>query len=530
MDNEKKMQKFLLGLLIFEVFTEVAGGIFGLSELRILGRYLVSGALTGCVMVWIYCAQSIPYAVMWLLNLALEIGLVSVLYLVGHSIGISLLCGLLAFWVLFFRVSDIARLFILVLNALYAKFEIEGDALEYAEGLEKCRSFPASNRLSIYVSILDKRILLKNFLLVYEIYSLEGEEYRDQREKLQKQAEQIFTSDQISVLLSCICNAQKVKDEMEASYPESHMTWEQMMIIAIRRKRESVFLSIDTQAMICARCDGQGFVVEKGQKVVTCPVCHGVGYYKMNGDPFTKSEQMRALWKNFMLPLFILLLGVIGAFVFLQMTIFSDRFQAFFLCPNGTVLEILHAYADWYIMEICMVLVGLVICVLPQGILKYLVKVKQSAQKRLLFVVFIWFFGIYVIFGFAMLLDHQPALLYTQAKEDIAQVESGQMQAVTVWLSPKSRPSALPPYDKNMPKSFTRYGGISYETEGEWVKFYVPNSLDFSLAQDALYNEEKSVEWNIRHAVQYEVIYTKNFHVVTEIHPIPLEDRNLDDE
>lgn len=529
MDNEKKMQKFLLGLLIFEVFTEVMGGVFGLSEFRILGRYLVSGALTGCVMVWIYLAQSIPYALMWMLNLALEIGLVSVLYLVGHSIGISLLCGLLAFGVLFFRVSDIARFFVVLLNALYAKFEIEGDALAYVEGMEKCRSFPASNRLSIYVQVLDKRILLKNFLLVYEIYSLQREEYRDKREELQKQAEQIFTSDQISILLLGIRNAQKVKDEMEAAYPESHMTWEQMLSIAIRGKRESVFLSTDTQAMICARCGGQGLAVENGQKVVTCPVCHGVGYYKINGDPFTKNEQIKALWKNFMLPLFIILLGVIGAFVFLQMTIFSGRFQAFFLCPNGTASEILHAYADWYILEICMVLVGLVICVLPQGILKYLVKVKQSAQKRLLFVVFILFFGIYVVFGVAMLLDHQPALLYTQVKEDIAQMESGQMQTITVWLSPKSRPSALPPYDKNMPKSFTRYGGISYETEGEWVKFYVPNSLNFSLEQDALYNEEKSVEWNIRHAVQYEVIYTQNFHVVTKVNPISLDEMDFYD-
>lgn len=520
MDNEKKMQKFLLGLLVFEVFTEVLGGVFGFSELRSLGRYLVSGVLTGCVMVWLYCSSSIPYAAMRLLNLGLEIGLVWALYQIGHLIEISLLCGLIASGVLFSRVADITHFFIVVLNLIYAKFEIDGDEMEYVEGLEECRGFPASNRLFIYVQALNKRILLKNFLLVYEIYSLQREEHRDKREALQKQAEQIFTSDQISILLSVLRNAKEVKDEMEAAYPESYLTWEQMITIAVRGKRESVFLAPDAQVMICARCGGQGIAVENGQKEVICPVCHGVGYCNMDGNPFTKKEQTKALWKNFMIPLFIILLGVLGAFGCLQMTIFSARFQALLLCPNGTASELLHAYANWYLLEICMVIVGLVTCILPLGILKYLVKVKQVAQKQLLFAVFILFFGLYVLFGFAMLSDHQPALLYLQAKEDIAQIEDGNLQTVTVWLSPKLRKCALPPYDKNMPKSLTRYGGISDETQGEWVKFYVPNSLGFSLEQDALYEEGETIQWNLEHAAWYKVTYTQNFHVVTEVYPV----------
>lgn len=519
MDDNKKMQKFLLRLLVFEVFTEVLGGVFGLSELRSLGRYLVSGALMGCVMVWVYCSPSISYVAMWLLNLGLGAGLVWGLYQIGHVIGIALLTVLVAYSVLFFRVTDIAGFFIVILNVLYAKFETDGDEIAYIEGLEECRSFPGSNRLPVYVQVLDKRILLKDFLLVYEIYSLQGEAHSERRGVLWVQAERRLSASQVSTLLAVLHNAKEVKDEIDAAYPTSKLTWEQMLTIAVRGRKESIFISPDAQVMICARCGGQGVAVENGQKVGICPVCQGVGYCKIDGKPFTKRERTKAVWKNFVLPVLLLLLGIIGAIGCLELTIFSGRFQALLLYPNGTASELLHAYANWYPLEICMVIVGLVICVLPLGIIKYVLKLQKAIRKQL-FYIFVLFSGLYILLVAAMLADHQTPLLYLQVKEDIAQMENGQLETVTVWLSPKIRPCALPPYDKNMPKSLTRYGGIGDETEGEWVKFYVPNSLGFSLEQDALYEEKETIEWNIEHAVQYEVTYTQNFHVVTEIYPV----------
>ena len=113
--------------------------------------------------------------------------------------------------------------------------------------------------------------------------------------------------------------------------------------------------------------------------------------------------------------------------------------------------------------------------------------------------------------------------LISQVREDIEQIENDQLREVTVWLSPKSHAARFPgPYSEGQPELLTRYGGISTDTEGQWVDFYVPDYLDFSLDQDALYNENESIDWNEEHARQYRLRVTDNFSLVVSAEPVEM--------
>lgn len=113
-----------------------------------------------------------------------------------------------------------------------------------------------------------------------------------------------------------------------------------------------------------------------------------------------------------------------------------------------------------------------------------------------------------------------PSLL-VEARQDIQQLEEGRTEQVTVWLSPKTWPYRLPgPYTKGQPYPATRYGGISFETEGEWVWFYIPKGLDFSLDPEHLYDETQNIVWNEANAQQYLLTYTTNFRLVVSAEPV----------
>lgn len=109
----------------------------------------------------------------------------------------------------------------------------------------------------------------------------------------------------------------------------------------------------------------------------------------------------------------------------------------------------------------------------------------------------------------------------SQANADLAQIKNGQLQEVTVWLSPKIHKSHLPgPYTKGQPEPVMDYGGISDDTNGRWVHFYVPDCLGFSLDQNALFDENESIEWNEEYAQKYRLCYTSNFNLVVSAEPV----------
>lgn len=118
-----------------------------------------------------------------------------------------------------------------------------------------------------------------------------------------------------------------------------------------------------------------------------------------------------------------------------------------------------------------------------------------------------------------------PALL-DRARADLAQLQAGQCETVTVWLSPKAREWHIDgPYSGRQPPLLTRYGVISEDTGGQWLELYVPYGLDFALDPDRLYMENKPIRWNAENAQMYEVRYTSGFFLIDSITPAQTPER-----
>ena len=120
----------------------------------------------------------------------------------------------------------------------------------------------------------------------------------------------------------------------------------------------------------------------------------------------------------------------------------------------------------------------------------------------------------------ACLVTEDLIALPGRAQADLEQIERNELERVVVWISPKCRPARLPgPYGSRHPTTTTRYGIISEETGGEWVRVYVPDDVDFALNADRLYDENRSIAWNWENAQMYAVAYTSQLHLVVHIQP-----------
>lgn len=109
-----------------------------------------------------------------------------------------------------------------------------------------------------------------------------------------------------------------------------------------------------------------------------------------------------------------------------------------------------------------------------------------------------------------------PALR-REAKEDMAQIQSGRMETAEVRFREKEGWKGLPgPYTEGQPVMFAEYRGIGDTTEG-WESFYIWDNLEFEPDRNRMYNENKSSDWNKENVCLYSVAYTSNFHVVTAI-------------
>lgn len=174
---------------------------------------------------------------------------------------------------------------------------------------------------------------------------------------------------------------------------------------------------------------------------------------------------------------------------------------------------LLEGYRTWYVV---MVAAAVVAVLLPAA--GAVIAVKKKAVCPVVLMVLCIGFPLFL--GGAMLAMEDVPGLWVEAGEDLAQIESGQLEEVNVWLSPKTRTARLPgPYGEGQPEPVTRYGGISEETDGMWVYFYLPECLGFSLDQDALYNENESIPWNEANAQRYQLRYTEHFRLVVSAEP-----------
>ena len=216
--------------------------------------------------------------------------------------------------------------------------------------------------------------------------------------------------------------------------------------------------------------------------------------------------------------IFVTVLPFVGMFIGMCLIYLSLRPEVLRMLTDGAQSpeSLLRAYRDWYIILAAAVAAA---ALLPAACIIFSacrgIVTAKSVQIMVLSLAFPLCFG-----GFMLVSEDVPSLIL-QADEDIRQIRTGQLKEVTVWLSPKSRSVRLPgPYAQGQPEPVTRYGGIGWETDGKWVHFYVPKCLGFALNRSALYDENKSIEWNIQNAVQYRILYTENFNLVVGVKPV----------
>lgn len=215
---------------------------------------------------------------------------------------------------------------------------------------------------------------------------------------------------------------------------------------------------------------------------------------------------------------FATVLPFVGMFLGLLLLLLSIRpeFLELLVGDAPSPEALLRGYRSWYIAIMAAFSAAVLLAAAGVAISVWKgLRTISSVRIMILSLAFPIFIG-----GFMLVSERVPAL-FAQASEDIAQIESGQLREVTVWLSPKSRAARLPgPYAEGQPEPVTRYGGISQETNGVWVEFYVPDCLHFSLDQNALYQEEESILWNEEHARQYRICYTENFCLAVSVEPV----------
>ena len=233
-----------------------------------------------------------------------------------------------------------------------------------------------------------------------------------------------------------------------------------------------------------------------------------------------RAERKRAFRRNTrslaeMLTIFLPLGGMMLGLVVLALSI-SPPFLERLIGSASSPKALLQRYSYWYLAILAAVVLSVLLTVIAVVLMA-----RRRAWSTPIVTLMALSIGLIALLGGVMIVMEDVPGLFWQAREDLAQIESDQPWEVTVWLSPKSRSARLPgPYCAGQPEPVTRYGGISEETGGEWVEFYVPDCLGFSLDPDALYEENESIEWNRENARQYRLQVTDNFHLVISAQPV----------
>lgn len=303
--------------------------------------------------------------------------------------------------------------------------------------------------------------------------------------------------------------------------------------------------NVPKDSVLCPSCHATKVDVKKYRQAVAagksimywrsvaCPVCGGFGYVSPQGERISTRARLNASGRNFFrlvfLPAFLPALSLVAAFLLLYLVL-HPAVLGWLTAGAQSALDLLAGYSRWYLLLLAAV-AGAPLVILTGGAvslrhafsLRSFRCVTYPLRATSVFMVAL-FLMLYGTFAAIMITSEEVPVLWRQSREDIAQIESGELEQVTVWLSPKLRSSRLPgPYTEGQPEPVTRYGGVSEETGFQWIHFYVPDCLGFSLDQDALFDENESIAWNEAHARQYQITYTANLHVAVSVLPVDLD-------
>lgn len=179
-----------------------------------------------------------------------------------------------------------------------------------------------------------------------------------------------------------------------------------------------------------------------------------------------------------------------------------------------TPKALLQGYRNWYGVLIAAVVFS---ALLPLACCIWAIKKKFLSSVRLTAICI----AFPLLIGGAMLAIEDVPGLWMQSGEDLEQIDTGNLLEVTTWLSSKTESGKLPgPYTEGQPEPVTIYSGITADVGSNWVRYYIPNCLDFSPDKNALYRNSESVLWNEQYTQKYRLLVTKNFRLAVSVEPV----------
>ena len=251
---------------------------------------------------------------------------------------------------------------------------------------------------------------------------------------------------------------------------------------------------------------------------VVLAVCAIKGYGLLGGAMTRKGAVIASILTIFMTYLGNRLDFAVSVARTLDMDIFS-AFRALDSLLN-TEYTVSRAYWGNLVLLYLFTLVGAVVAVLLPAAGSVIAIKKADISLTLLGLVVVSV-GFPLFLGVAMLGQEDVPGLLARSGEDLAQLESGQLEQTTVWLSPRTQREGLPgPYAEGQPEPVTQYSATGASADPTWTPFYIPDCLGFAPDRQTLYNGNESISWNEENSQQYRLSYTTQFHLVVSVEPV----------
>ena len=177
---------------------------------------------------------------------------------------------------------------------------------------------------------------------------------------------------------------------------------------------------------------------------------------------------------------------------------------------------LLRGYRTWYLL-----LIGAAVVAVLLPVAGSVIAIKKADISLTLLGLVVVSVGFPLFLGLAMLGQEDVPGLLARSGEDLAQLENGQLEQTTVWLSPRTQQEGLPgPYAEGQPEPVTQYSATGASADPTWTPFYIPDCLGFAPDRQTLYNGNESISWNEENSHQYRLSYTTHFHLVVSVEPV----------
>ncbi len=391
------------------------------------------------------------------------------------------------------------------------QYRRDGRWAPYLDELDRGRRQPESRKLLVAVPELGRNIRYREMMDIWRLTPLRAAGREDAYRALRARLEARWGAAGIEAVLRVV--PQPEPGGPEAAFAEAFPGFGGAETPAAGETPPRPAWA-PADARPCPACGGRVYVAraqpDGSTRSVRCAACNGQGWVAADGGVLTPPKVRGRGERPW--PLLFPLLAMILAFGLLWLAL-SPWCQRLLMEDAETPLALLQGCADWYLWVILAAVGGLVVMI--AGCLA-----AGGGQALKLEIVLL---GLYVLVAGAMLFVEDVPGLLDEAREDIAQIQQYELASAQVFLSPKVRDAHLPGLagDDGFP-ALDRYGGIGEDTDRAWVHFYVPDCLGFSLDEGALYDENRSIQWNEANARQYRLLYTTNFHLVVEVLPQPL--------